>query len=235
MSAKLREGIQMRVLVIEDNLDIQANIADYIEDSVTLDFAYNGNQGLELALSNEYDVIVLDLMLPGKDGIEVCKLYRQTAPLQAPILMLTARDTIDDKDVGFSVGTDDYMVKPFSLRELKMRIEALARRPKVRLNRSLSFAGIELQVGATSFMVAGQSFLLHEKEARILGQLIEAAPEIVTGESISYTLWGDEPPESGALRTHIYNLRKALFAAGKDGLLNTVRGRGYQLKEISGG
>jgi len=221
----------MRVLIIEDNLDIQANIAEYLEQQYTLDFAYSGAQGIELALSSEYDVIVLDLMLPGKDGIEVCREYRSKAPIQAPILMLTARDTIDDKEVGFEVGADDYMVKPFSLRELKMRIEALARRPKAKLQNELSFSGVTLWPGAITFEVGGTSNVLHEKEARILRILMENAPEIVTGDSISYALWGDEPPESGALRTHIYNLRKALCAAGKDKLLHTIRGRGYQLQE----
>ncbi|PCI62698.1 MAG: DNA-binding response regulator [Kordiimonadales bacterium] len=223
----------MRVLIIEDNLDIQANIADYLENDFTLDFAYSGTQGLELALSGEYDVIVLDLMLPGKDGIEVCREYREKAPVQAPILMLTARDTIDDKEVGFTVGADDYMIKPFSLRELKMRIEALARRPKAKLKHILSYAGVSLQPGATVFSVGDTTYLLHEKEARILGLLADAAPEIVTAQTISYALWGDEPPESGALRTHIYNLRKALGSASKGNLLHTVRGRGYMLREIA--
>jgi len=221
----------MRVLIIEDNLDIQANIAEYLENDFTLDFAYSGNQGLELALAGEYDVIVLDLMLPGKDGIEVCREYRKAASVQAPILMLTARDTIDDKEVGFAVGTDDYMVKPFSLRELKMRIEALSRRPKTRLNPELTFAGISLLADAAIFMVGEAAHQLHEKEACILGLMIDAAPGLVTAETISYALWGDEPPESGALRTHIYNLRKALSAAGKEDILRTVRGRGYLLQE----
>lgn len=222
----------MRLLVIEDNLDIQANIAEFLEGSMMLDFAYSGTQGLELALANEYDVIVLDLMLPGKDGIDVCREYKRKAAVQAPILMLTARDTIDDKEIGFYAGTDDYMVKPFSLRELKMRIEALARRPKVRAKNVLSFGGLTLVPGGTSFEKDGASYELLEKEARILGLLLEGAPQIVSGDTISYTLWGDEPPESGALRTHIYNLRKALAAAGIGEMLQTVRGRGYRLVEV---
>jgi DNA-binding response OmpR family regulator len=220
----------MRVLIIEDNLDIQANIADYLENDFTLDFAYNGDQGLELALKYEYDVIVLDLALPGRDGIDICTTYRRTAGLQAAIIMLTARDTVDDKEVGFEAGADDYLVKPFSLRELKMRIDALARRPKVRRNRSLSFAGLSLDVAASLVSKGTRSVSLLEKEATIFALLLEAAPDIVSSEGMSYALWGDEPPESGALRTHIYNLRKSLAELGRADALKTIRGKGYALQ-----
>lgn len=220
----------MRVLIVEDNLDIQANIAEYLEKDFTLDFAYSGDQGLELALANEYDVIVLDLMLPGKDGLEVCSAYRKAAGLQAPIIMLTARDTIDDKEAGFAVGADDYLVKPFSLRELKMRIEALARRPKSRHSRQHAYDGLTLDPEKARLSFEGKSAELLDKECAILGLLIDAAPDIVSTASISYALWGDEPPESGALRTHVYNIRKALAELGQPDLLKTYRGRGYALQ-----
>lgn len=221
----------MRVLIVEDNLDIQANIADYLEGDYLLDFAYSGDQGLELAVGGDYDVIVLDVMLPGRDGLDVCAAYRRAAGMQAPIIMLTARDTIDDKEAGFAAGADDYLVKPFSLRELKMRIDALARRPKSRNAPQLSFAGLELDVAALSAQANGLSTNLHEKEAKLLSLLIEAAPQVVSTADISYTLWGDEPPESGALRTHIYNLRRALSGLALPDMLKTVRGKGYALKE----
>lgn len=221
----------MRVLVVEDNLDIQANIADYLENDYTLDFAYTGDQGLELALANEYDVIILDLMLPGQDGLDVCKAYRSSVGPQAAIIMLTARDTIDDKEAGFAVGADDYLVKPFSLRELKIRIEALSRRPKLRVNDSLSYAGVTLTVASNKIAKNGLESTLLEKETKILALLIADAPNIVSTDSISYALWRDEPPESGALRTHIYNLRKALSAIGASEFLTTQRGKGYALKE----
>lgn len=220
----------MRILIVEDNLDIQANIADYLEDAFTLDFAYSGDQGLELALAHEYDVIVLDLMLPGRSGLDVCAAYRKAAGLQAPIIMVTARDTIDDKEAGFAVGADDYLVKPFSLRELKIRIEALARRPKIRTKQELSYAGLHLDVHKAIASTGGRSTQLLDKECQILELLIEAAPETVSADSISYALWGDEPPESGALRTHIYNLRKSLNELGLAEALKTVRGKGYFLK-----
>lgn len=223
----------MRILIVEDNLDIQANIADYLEDIYSLDFAYSGDQGLSLALENEYDVIVLDLMLPGRDGLDVCAEYRRGAGLQAPIIMLTARDTMDDKEAGFDAGADDYLVKPFSLRELKMRIEALARRPKARQSAVTAYADISFDSEALTVSANGQTVTLHEKEGRILGLLLSAAPQVVTSATISYALWGEEPPESGALRTHIYNLRKALATLGLEGMLQTRRGKGYALKAVS--
>ena len=224
----------MRLLIVEDNLDIQANIADYLEGNhYTLDFAYTGGQGLELALENQYDVIVLDLMLPGKDGLEVCAAYRRAAGLQAPIIMLTARDTIDDKEAGFDAGADDYLVKPFSLRELKARIEALARRPKARVEQTLSFAGLLFDPTSYTVSFNSKSTVLMEKEAKILSMLLDAASSVVSSEDISYALWGDEPPESGALRTHIYNLRKSLAGVGAPEALKTVRGRGYALRGSS--
>lgn len=219
----------MRILIVEDNLDIQANIADFLEKDFTLDFAYNGDQGLELALDNDYDVIVLDLMLPGRDGLEVCAAYRRTTGFKAPIIMLTARDTMDDKEAGFAAGADDYLVKPFSLRELKMRIEALARRPKSHGGSSLDFAGLSLDPSRGQLCSGNQKLVLHDKETRLLSVLIEAAPSIVSADRLRYALWGDEPPESGALRTHIYNLRKSLASLGVPDCLKTVRGKGYAL------
>lgn len=220
----------MRLLIVEDNLDIQANIADYLQHSFTLDFAYNGDQGLELALANEYDVIVLDLTLPGRDGLAVCEAYRRAAGMRAPIIMLTARDTMDDKEAGFAAGADDYLVKPFSLRELRMRIEALTRRPKVKVGGQLTYGSLSLDSRAAVACVGEKSATLHDKECKILALLIEDAPQIVPTDSLSYALWGDEPPDSGALRTHIYNLRQALSRLGLPTLLKTVRGRGYALR-----
>jgi len=223
----------MRVLVIEDNIDIQANIADFLEPDYLLDFAYNGDQGLTLALANDYDVIVLDLMLPGCDGIDLCKAYKHEAKLQSPILMLTARDTLEDKESGFAAGADDYLIKPFALRELKIRIDALAKRPKIKNMSALNHGDITLEL-ADNVIRKGSAFQpLNNKEAIILQLLLEAAPNIVAGETITYRIWGEEVPESGALRTHIYNLRKILAALETVCVIKTDRSRGYCLTEKS--
>lgn len=221
----------MRVLVIEDNMDIQANIADFLEPDYLLDFAYNGDQGLSLALTNHYDVILLDLMLPGRDGIDVCEAYKREAKLQSPILMLTARDTLEDKETGFAAGADDYLVKPFALRELKVRIDALAKRPKIKNISALNHSDLTFDLGDNLVRSGLSSHPLNNKEATILQLLLEAAPDIVAGETITYRIWGEEVPESGALRTHIYNLRKILASLDTNCVIKTDRARGYYLME----
>ena len=219
----------MRVLVIEDNRDLQANIARFLEPDFLLDFAGTGPEGLALALANPYDVIVLDLMLPGMSGLEVCERYRQVAPRLVPILMLTARDTLEDKEEGFQAGADDYLVKPFSLRELRWRLEALARRPVPPSGRKLSLGGLTLEPESGQTRWGGCTVRLNRTEALILRLLMEAAPEAVPAATLAARLWGDEAPESSALRTHVYALRKALAGLGLDNAITTRRNEGYSL------
>ena len=122
----------MRILLVEDHQDIAENISDYFaahEDHV--EHVTNGVAGLQLARSQHYDVIVLDLMLPGMDGVSLCRKLREEAQVHTPVLMLTAKDTLGDKAAGFEAGADDYLIKPFSLLELGLRLRALARRPAV--------------------------------------------------------------------------------------------------------
>ena len=119
----------LRILVVEDNIDIAENIADFMEaGGHQLDFAMDGIGGLHLALTQDYDAIILDVMLPGMDGLTFCRKLRKEGGKQTPILMLTARDTLDDKLAGFDSGADDYLVKPFALKELSARINAIVRR-----------------------------------------------------------------------------------------------------------
>ncbi|MBN8227986.1 response regulator transcription factor [Corallococcus macrosporus] len=219
----------MRVLVIEDNRDLQANIARFLEPDFQLDFAGTGPEGLALALAHPYDVIVLDLMLPGMSGIEVCQRYRQVAPRLVPILMLTARDTLEDKEEGFQAGADDYLVKPFSLRELRWRLEALARRPVPPSGRTLTWGGLTLEPESGQARWGGRTVRLNRTEALLLRWLMEAAPEAVPAATLAQRLWGDEAPESSALRTHVYALRKALAELGLDDAITTRRNEGYRL------
>ncbi|GAA0465287.1 response regulator transcription factor [Parasphingorhabdus litoris] len=223
----------MRVLVIEDNLDIQSNIADFLEPEFLLDFAYNGEEGLKLASKNDYDVIVLDLNLPKLDGVEVCRRYKDEAGLQAPILILTARDTLDDKEEGFTAGADDYLTKPFALRELKMRIDAMAKRPKVLNSTELHYGELVFDPHQQTLSGKVASRRLNNMEADILKWLIQEAPNPLLSSTITYRIWGDEPPVSGALRTHIYNLRRILSnvqsSASQVVRIETDRARGYRL------
>lgn len=126
MALRKRGDVPIRVLIVEDNRDICANIAAYLEQlGYVLDFAYDGISAMRLALSNTNDVIVLDLMLPGMDGLSLCQKLRADGAVYTPVLMLTARDTLDDKLKGFGAGADDYLVKPFALQELHVRLQAL--------------------------------------------------------------------------------------------------------------
>ncbi len=219
----------MRVLVVEDNLDLQANIARFLGPDVQLDFAVTGPQGLTLALGQEYDVIVLDLMLPGMSGIEVCQRYRQLAERLVPILMLTARDTLDDKEEGFRAGADDYLVKPFSLRELRLRLEALARRPVPPSGQRLKAGALTLEPATGQVRRGEHAVRINKTEAILLRLLMEAAPEPVSAATLAHHLWGDDAPESSALRTHVYALRGALAALGMDDAITTHRNKGYSL------
>ncbi len=182
-------------------------------------------------MTNDYDVIVLDLMLPGRDGIDVCATYKREAKLQSPILMLTARDTLEDKETGFAAGADDYLVKPFALRELKMRIDALAKRPKIKNAGALEYRDILLDLADNILRRGPASKHLNKKEAIILQLLLEAAPTVVASETIAYRIWREDAPESGALRTHIYNLRKILASLETQCVIDTDRSRGYCLKK----
>lgn len=219
----------MRVLIVEDNRDLQANIARFLGADFQLDFATTGPQGLTLALGHEYDVIVLDLMLPGLDGIELCQRYRELAPRLVPILMLTARDTLEDKEEGFRAGADDYLVKPFSLRELRLRLEALARRPVPPSGRRMTVGHLTLEPDTGFTRLGERTVRLNRTEAIILRLLMEAAPRPVSTEKLSHQLWGDEAPESSALRTHVYALRGALAELGMSPSITTRRNEGYSL------
>lgn len=217
----------MRVLIVEDNVDLQENIAEFLEADMDLDFAYSGDQGLELAMDNDYDVIVLDLKLPGLDGLDLCSTYRAEARSQAAIIMLTARDSLDDKAAGFAAGADDYLVKPFSLRELRMRIDALGRRGRSSGSGVIEKGALQLNMTAHVATHSARSVSLHAKSATLLCELMRQAPAPVGNDRLSYALWRGEPPDSGALRTHIYHLREALATIGAKQMVKTVRGRGY--------
>ena len=221
----------MNILLIEDNQDFAANLAEYLEaEGHVIDAAGDGVTGLHLAIVNEYDVIVLDIMLPGMDGLNVCRRLREEAGKFTPVLMLTARDTVDDKLAGFSSGTDDYLVKPFSLRELQARLTALVRRRDgVPKKNRLRVADLELDLGTLEVWRGHESINLTPIERKILEKLMRKSPRVVRRRQIEQAIWGDDPPDSDALRTHMHNLRIAIDRPFTKSLLQTVRGIGYKL------
>jgi DNA-binding response OmpR family regulator len=223
----------LTVLVIEDNRAIQANIADYFSmQGAVVDFALDGRQGAELALQHYYDVIVLDLTLPRLDGLDVCTLLRRKASRHIPILMLTARDSLQHKLDGFSAGTDDYLVKPFDLAELWARVRVLARR-YVQQHHQLGLGNISLNRHLHQACCNSKLIELKPIGFQLLSILLETYPRPVSRSELCSKIWGDEPTESDALRSHLYQLRKTLQQHGASVSIETQQGVGFALKAES--
>jgi len=220
----------MRVLVIEDNNDIATNIGDYLEErGHVVDFAGDGVTGLHLAVVNDFDVIVLDLTLPGMDGLEVCKKLRQEARKQTPVLMLTARDALEHKLSGFDSGADDYMTKPFALQELEARITVLARRGKGQQSRILQVADLNFNLDTLTVSRGGKAIQLNPIGLKLLQFLMEASPSVVTRQDLEQRVWGEELPDSDSLRVHIHGLRAAIDKPFPKPLIQTRHGIGYRM------
>lgn len=219
----------IRLLIVEDNVDLSTNLAEFFtNDAYILDFAHDGLVALHLLATNDYDVIVLDVMLPGVSGFTLCQRIRQDLGSTTPIILMTAKDQIDDKAMGFTCGADDYLVKPFHLRELAMRIDALHRRRTAQ--GSLLVAGaLHYKPGTLECQLGEKKLLLSGRSADIMQLLIRAYPQMVTYEQLSQLLWGEKEVESHTLRTHVYLLRKQLQEAFGSAIIVTLHGRGYRL------
>ncbi len=222
----------LRILVVEDHQDIAENIGDYLAlNGHIVDFAMDGISGMHLVLTQEFDVIVLDLMLPGMDGLTLCRKMREEADRQTPVLMLTARDTLTDKLTGFNAGADDYLVKPFALEELLARITALAKRRLADLPSTLVVADLEMNLGTMTVTRSGQPIELNRACTTILKLMMEAYPNMVSRQDLETALWGDFPPGSDSLRSHLYTLRLKIDKPFATTIIQTVHGMGYRLQE----
>ena len=221
----------MHILIVEDNPDIVANLFAFLEGAGhALDVAGNGTAGVRLAAAGQYDAIVLDLTLSGLDGLEACRQIRQVHRLAIPILMLTARDAEQDKLAGFEAGADDYLVKPYSLAELEARLKALVRRARnEHVGYILAFDDLRLDTGIRQATRAGRPLNLTPTGYKILAALMRQAPRLLARETLEREVWGEHPPDSDALRTHIHALRQALDKPFGRALLVTVPGMGYRL------
>jgi DNA-binding response OmpR family regulator len=228
MSAIL-PAVRLRVLVIEDQHDIAANIWDFLERrGHVVDHAGDGETGLAAALRGDVDVIVLDLGLPRLDGLELCRQLR-AAGRGVPVLMLTARDTLDDKLRGFAEGADDYMVKPFAMKELEARIGALYRRGRPLPGAPRTVGGLSYDPRSMTATRSGKVFGLTRAQSQILGLLLQESPAIVPHGALMRALWGAEGGDLSALHNHLYALR-AIVDRGFDAvLIHTVHGVGYRL------
>jgi DNA-binding response OmpR family regulator len=221
----------MRVLVIEDNPDLAANVCDYLEaKGHGSDAAGDGLTGLHLAVTQDYDAIVLDVILPGLDGFTLCRRLRQEARRDTPVLMLTARDSLDDRVAGLECGADDYLLKPFALRELEARLMALARRAHGATAAAvLRVSDLEFDPALMRVRRGTRAVALAPIPLKLLETLMRAAPRVVRRDELERAVWGEQPPDSDTLRAHMHVLRGAVEAPGEPTLIHTLRGVGYQL------
>lgn len=224
----------IRILLVEDNLAIAKQVAGFLEGlKWQVDFAATGQQGLDLALTHTFDVIILDLNLPDMDGLDVCQQVKQNATRVTPVLMLTARDAFTDKAKGFGQGADDYLTKPFDFRELALRVEALARRPQLHTNTQIREGHLTLDTRAKSVHWQQQPVTVTGVGFSILHKLLVEYPYPVSRSDLITHIWGDEPPESNALKSHMYSLRKALEKTSGEPLLETISSIGYKLTGLN--
>lgn len=220
----------MRILLVEDNRDILVNLADYLTlKGYTVDCAQDGLSGLQLASSQHFDLLVLDVMLPGIDGFTLCQRLREEARSSTPVIMLTARDTLDDRLQGFRSGADDYLLKPFALSELAARIEAVLRRSLGMNRRNLQVGDLAYDLDTLEVRRAGRPLKLNPLGLKILEILMQRSPNVVRRDALEEAIWGEDCPDSDSLRSHIHQLRQVIDKPFAQPLLHTVHGVGYRL------
>jgi DNA-binding response OmpR family regulator len=226
----------VRILLVEDNPRLSHSLRASLEDDgYAVDCAFDGPDGEELGRMPVYDVIILDIMLPGKDGIEVCRTLRDER-IRTPILMLTARDALDDRVQGLDSGADDYLVKPFEVEELRARIRALLRRESPSKGGLLRAADLTLDPAKHTVERAGQPIDLTAKEFALLEYLMRRPGHLVTREMAEEHLWSDEHlVASNVVDVYIRRLRRKIDDPFQEKLLETVRGLGYRLRTPEGG
>lgn len=220
----------MRLLFVEDDARIAESASAYLRKAgFAVNVADTGESALSLANLNEYDVAVLDIRLPGIDGLEVCRRLRQ-AGYSIRILMATARDTVEDRIAGLDLGADDYVVKPYVLAELEARVRALLRRPATVVPVMLQVEDLTLDTGTRFAERSGRQISLTSKEYAVLEYLMRHPGDVVTREKISAHAWDDNyDPASNVIDVYIARLRKKIDRPEEASLLSTIRGAGYRL------
>ncbi|OGI62705.1 MAG: two-component system response regulator [Candidatus Muproteobacteria bacterium RBG_16_60_9] len=221
----------MRILIVEDNRDIAANLYDYLESrGHAADHAADGVTGLHLAATNDYDAIVLDVALPALNGLELCRRLREDAKRDTPVLMLTARDTLDDKLAGFEHGADDYLVKPFALKEVEARLQALHKRRSGRVARNaLTVGDLVFDPQTLSVTRGGAALKLPRKCLRLLEVMMANPNKVFSRAELEHAVWGESDLQSDTLRSHMHLLRRALAQSGRPDPIENVHGLGYRL------
>ena len=223
----------MIVLLVEDHRPLAQTTTSFLEaEGFEVDYAADGLSALNIASNNVYDAIILDLMLPKLDGYTICHELRTNSKIDTPILMLTARDTLEDKLKGFERGADDYLVKPFEQRELLARLNALIKRHRGEVStKRLKINDLTLDTGTMQVWRGGKELALSPTGYRILRILMRESPNVVSRDAIEQELWGDAVPDSDVLRSHLYNLRKSVDMPYEVPLIQTIKGVGFKLAE----
>ena len=220
----------MLVLLVEDETDLSELIGDYLEtDDIECDFAYNGKMAGELIERQSYDVIILDVMLPKMDGLTVCQAARDSG-VNTPILMLTARDSLDDKLKGFASGANDYLVKPFDLPELVARIQVLGRQSFANLNSLFKVADLTINPDSHEVKRGSRQIQPGPIGWKLLLKLAKSSPKVVSRVDLEHAVWGDEMPNKHVLKTQLHRLRTLIDETDEPPLLHTIKGVGIVLK-----
>ena len=222
----------MRILLVEDNRRLSNSLQMILqEDGYAVDTAYDGIEGEEAGMISSYDIIILDIMLPGKNGLEVCRELRNRR-VNTPILMLTARDALEDRVIGLDSGADDYLVKPFEVDELRARIRALLRRESSGKSGLLSIADLELDPATHTVRRGGQPIELTAKEFSLLEYMMRHPNHLITREMAEEHLWSyDHVIASNVVDVYIRRLRRKIDDPCPVKLLETMRGAGYRIRE----
>jgi OmpR-family two-component system manganese-sensing response regulator len=227
----------MRILLVDDEVELTEPLSRVLtREGYTVDISTDGRLGCELAGQNQYDLLILDWMLPQKSGLEICQELRSRSD-RTPILFLTAKDTLDDRVQGLDAGADDYLMKPFELRELLARVRALLRRyqvtePLVNPSNRLQVADLELDPDNQLAYRSGRMIDLSEKESQLLAYFMRFPGQLLTHQQIHQHLWGDgEQPSSNVLAAQIRLLRRKIEITGETPLIHTVYGKGYRFGE----
>lgn len=219
------------VLIVEDDRDLARNLVDFLElHGYAADYAPDAHSAMNLLGANAYDLLVLDLMLPGQDGLTLCRRIRTELGSRVPIVMLTAKDELDTKLSAFDLGADDYVVKPAALREIEARIRALIRRARQDVQSALLEVGdLRLDTGTMRVERGGQPIVLRPVPLKILALLMRRSPNVVHQAVIQREIWGDAAGDNHALIVHMHTLRSAVDKPFEKQLLHTVRCFGYRV------
>jgi DNA-binding response OmpR family regulator len=222
--------MKSRVLLIEDDIRLASGIVQYLElNDILCDHSIDGKKAVQLAQQNSYDVFITDITMPHMSGLEFCS-YLRNAGFDTPVIMITSLSALDDKEKGFDAGADDYLVKPFALKELLMRVNALSKRKSNQATViKIDSLGLELDCSRHKVKRNTHEIILSKSSWTLLLALVRAWPNPLSKQDLEFALWGDELRDSDGLKVHIHHLRQRLDQPFAHPLVHAVRGVGFVL------